>query len=86
MVRMRILVVIYVLICVRRVLIYGEDINNGNKACVSACSVTGFFADPLTRVCVAECNMTAGLYGISLPCVVMSGVRRVMVILWHRSV
>jgi hypothetical protein len=30
---------------------------------VAACSVTGYFADPLTRTCVSICDSAQGLYG-----------------------
>jgi hypothetical protein len=42
--------------------LYGQDLNDGNRTCVSSCNGS-FFADPLTRTCVQFCNITAGYYG-----------------------
>lgn len=35
---------------------YGQDLNDGNLTCVAVCNISGFFADPLTRTCVYQCN------------------------------
>lgn len=37
--------------------------NDGNKTCSLACNISGQFADPLTRLCVDKCNLTAGYFG-----------------------
>lgn len=42
--------------------LYGELGADGYRRCVTTCSV-GYFADPLTRVCLPRCNVTLGYYG-----------------------
>lgn len=37
--------------------LYGQDLNDGNRTCVSTCEA-GYFADPITRTCVRKCDAT----------------------------
>ena len=44
---------------------YGERHLDGTRWCVLTCTL-GYFADPLTRLCVSTCNITEGYYGESV--------------------
>lgn len=42
---------------------FGEDLNDGNRKCVSNCTLSDVFADPVSRTCAKECNTTLGYFG-----------------------
>lgn len=44
---------------------FGEDLNDGKRKCVSQCTLTDVYADPITRTCIKQCYYAEGYFGYS---------------------